>query len=140
MLPCLLSAMSVMPLVIKPLTVPSASKAVKDEATVERVEVKVVEAEVMLVLRAVKDLVEKVVVVVVAVIKAVKEIIIILTLPHVFVIFVRTQDILHITVRMHKSLQAFWRLASGCKIMVVITKNKDVCKIKRKITATESTP
>ena len=132
--------MSVMPLVIKPLTVPSGSKAVKDEATVERVEVKVVEAEVMLVLRAIKDLVEKVVVVVVAVRKAVKEILLLIIITHVLVVFVMIQGILPIAVRMHRSLQAFWRLASGCKIMVEITKNKDVCKTKRKITATESTP
>jgi hypothetical protein len=52
--------------------------------------------------------------------REVKEIIFLLTFPHVFVIFVRMQDILHIAVRMHRSLQAFWRLASGCKIMVEI--------------------
>ncbi len=65
-----------------------------------------VEAEVMLVLRAVKDLVEKVVVVIV-VRKAVKEIIIFLIITHVLVVFVRIQGILLIPVRMCKSLQVF---------------------------------
>ena len=104
MLPCRLSAISVMPLVIKPLTALCASKAVKDEPTV-RVVVKAVEAEVLLVLRAVKGLVEKVVVAVEAAIKAVKEIFYLLILTHVFVTFVRNLDTLLPIVRMRRNLR-----------------------------------
>ena len=93
-----------MPLVIKPQTALCASKAVKDEATV-RVVAKAVEAEVLLVLRAVKDLVEKVVVAVEAVIKAVKEIFSLLIITHVFVIFVRNLDTLLQIVRMRRNLR-----------------------------------
>ena len=91
MLPCLLSAMSVMPLVTKLLTDLSVSKAEKDVLPV-RVVVKAVEAEVLLVLRAVK--VEEVVVAVVTVTKAVKGIILFLIITHVLVIYVMIQDIL----------------------------------------------
>ena len=104
MLPCLLSAMSVMPLVTKLLTVLSVSKAEKDVPS-ERAVVKAEEAEVLLVLRAVKDLVEKVVVAVVTVIKAVKEIILFLIITHVLVIFVMIQDILQRIARMRRNLR-----------------------------------
>ena len=104
MLPCLLSAMSVMPLVTKLLTVLSVSKAEKDVPS-ERAVVKAEEAEVLLVLRAVKDLVEEVVVAVVTVTKAVKEIILFLIITHVLVVFVMIQDILQRIARMRRNLR-----------------------------------
>jgi len=67
--------------------------------------IKVAEAEVLLVLRAVEVLVEKVVVVVETVRKAVKEIIILLIITHVLVVFVMIQDILRRTVRMRRNLR-----------------------------------
>jgi hypothetical protein len=79
--------MLVMSLVIRLLTALSARKAVMDETTAS-VETTAVEAQVMLVLRAVNDLVEKLVVVVVSIIKAVNEIFLFLIITAVFVISV----------------------------------------------------
>jgi hypothetical protein len=79
-----------------------ASKVQKDGAPV-----KVVEAEVTLVLRARKDLGEKVVQVVVKDKKAVKIITTLLIIPHVLAVFVRNKDISPIIVRMLRNLQVF---------------------------------
>ena len=65
------------------------------------------EAEVTLVLRARKDLGEKVVKVVVKDKKAVKIITTLLIIPHVLAVFVRNKDISPIIVRMLRNLQVF---------------------------------